>query len=113
MNETTRGKTRAPETAFNALIVALRREHSDARLLELIESIKDKGVSTNAIVARVTTALGPRVAVRVQRLIANAHLVTRPRYKMTRTRRVKIWMRGMHDTLEDATQRVFSVFQRG
>ncbi len=101
------------QSMFEALFVALRREHSDTRILDILDALKGRGYGTDAIVGKVVKSLGPNAAVRVQRLIANAHLVTRTRYRMTRTRRFKIWMRGMQDKLEDTTERLRGTFQRG
>lgn len=96
--------------AFEPLFVALRRQDGDTRISELVESLKRKGHAKETIVGHVMQAVGSKAAARVQRIAAHRaqHMATGTwqRYRMSRSRRVRLWLRDALESLEDAVQRL-------
>ena len=95
---------------FSSLFNALRREAGDAKILELVDALKAQGHSTDDIVARVVRGVGNGAGVRVQK-VANKRgefmaTGTWKRYKMSRRRRFRLWLRDIHDNIDDAMQRL-------
>lgn len=103
-------KQASTENAFDPLFAALRRQDADTRISELVESLKRKGHAKEAIVGQVMKTVGNKAAARVQRIAAQrAQLMatgTWQRYRMSRSRRLRLWLRDAQESLEDALQRL-------
>jgi len=112
MSENTLTGTLWSQSMFDSLFLALRREASDARLANLLGDLDKKGYGVDAVSVRVMKALGPEAAVRVRRLSAVAAPASRPRYRMTRMRRLRIWVRDARDTVHDACERLRSALAK-
>ena len=95
---------------FDPLFMALRRQDGDARISELVETLKRKGHARESIVGYVMRAVGSKAAARVQRIASHRaqHMAsgTWQRYRMSRNRRIRLWLRDAQESLEDALQRL-------
>jgi hypothetical protein len=100
---------------FDALVVSLRRQQGDERVKELIVDLRRKGYSIDIIATKVVKALGPKAATRVQKLAGVAAPAAQRQgqgYRLTRSRRLKLWMRDAQDNLEDTFDAVRKAFRR-
>lgn len=101
---------RSSDHAFEPLFAALRKQDGDARISQIVENLKRKGHAKETIVGHVMQAVGTNAAARVQRIASHRarHMATGTwqRYRMSRTRRIKLWLRDAQESLEDAVQRL-------
>jgi hypothetical protein len=117
MNEDTQSGTLWSQSMFDALVVSLRRQQGDDRVKELIADLRRKGYSIDVITSKVVKALGPKAASRVQKLAGGARAPAAPArssqpYRVSRGRRLKLWMRDAQDSLEDAVDAVRRAMRR-
>ncbi len=117
MNDKTRNGLTERGGTYDALYTALRREESDARISELLQVLRTRGQGPETVATNVMRKLGPQAVARVKR-VANArgqHMATGTwqRYRMSRSRRLRLWLRGLQDEAEDLVQRLRSALQRG
>lgn len=95
---------------FEPLCMSLRKQDGDARISELVDVLKRKGYAQGEILAQVVHAVGSNASVRVQRIAAQRaqHIATGTwqRYRMSRTRRIKLWLRDALASLADALHRL-------
>jgi hypothetical protein len=98
---------------FDPLFTALRRQDSDARISELVEALRRKGHARENIAGHVIRAVGSKAAARVQRIASQRaqHMAsgTWQRYRMSRSRRIRLWLRDAQESIEDALQRLRGV----
>jgi hypothetical protein len=110
MTSNAQSKSPAGNTTFESLFVALRRQEGDARISELVEILKLNGHAKETIVGHVMQAVGVNAAARVQRLVSQRaqHMATGTwqRYRMTRTRRVRLWLRNVQESADEALHRL-------
>lgn len=101
MNAQTHSGSQMGAKLYKSLFAALRTEKGDAHINDIIEKLRATGQGTDAITERVMKTLGPNAAVRVKRIAGNRaqHMATGTwqRYRMTRTRRVRLWFRDLLD----------------
>ena len=110
MNQTSQPRKPIDPKAFDPLFAALRREESDARIWELMEGLRTRGVSTDDLVARVVKSVGAAAGVRAQKIARNrAQLMatgTMQRYKPSRARRFRRWLRNIQESFGDGISRL-------
>ncbi len=103
MNLEGQSKSNQDQQAFEPLFAALRRQDSDAKVWELIEILRARGISNDDVVARVVKSVGANAGVRAQKVARNrAQLMatgTMQRYKPSRARRVRRWLNNIKESL--------------
>ena len=94
---------------FAPLFHALRREADDEHVLEMVEALKAQGHSTDTIIANVVKKIGAPAGIRVQKIASRRAQYmatgTWKRYKKSRTRWFRVWMRDIQDSFGDAMER--------
>lgn len=103
MNLERQSRAGQDQSAFEPLFAALRRQDSDAKVWELMEGLRARGISTDDVVTRVVKSVGANAGVRAQKLVRNrAQLMatgTMQRYKPSRARRFRRWLQRIKESL--------------
>lgn len=103
MNLEGQSRTSQDQTAFESLFAALRRQDSDAKIWELMDGLRARGISNDDVVARIAKSVGANAGVRAQKLTRNrAQLMatgTMQRYKPSRARRFRRWLQNIKESL--------------